>query len=78
MTDPNSKRRPLYVPLAKLALWVTAFVLSSIVCALGVFVVTDTSPNADRVAFLGVVVQGCQVLSIITLAVLGYRGHKGE
>jgi len=74
------KIEPFYIPLAKFALWATSAVLVSIVLLGGWAGYQNWRTSSGNMSAddLNNVVQACQVLAFITLAVLGYRGHKDE
>lgn len=72
---------PAYIPLAKVALWFVSTVLAAIVIAgsydvgLRWWVGDLIDPCGTRVAN---VISACQVLVVVTLAILGYRGGGGR
>lgn len=61
----------VYVALAKLGLWVCSLTLAFVIIG-GVIAAARGSDGA-----IGNVVQACQVLSMIAIAVLGYHGYSG-
>jgi len=61
----------VYVCLAKLGLWMTSLTLVFVIVG---GVIAAAAGNTDTI---GNVVQACQVLAMVAIAVLGYHGYSG-
>ena len=75
----HDRAEPTYIPLARLTLWIASIILFFITATaviMATVMVIKGWPLADATPYASVAVQACQILSIITLSILGYHGKK--